>query len=64
MYCSRHIQRQLLYLENLKELYLLKNGPFTLKEAELWCGGDRWAIRQICNKYFKKEGDYMYRYFL
>ncbi|WP_239738289.1 nuclease-related domain-containing protein [Mammaliicoccus sp. H-M32] len=56
MYCSATTPRQLLYIENLKELYVLKNGPFTLKEAEYWCGGKPHAIRNICNSHFKKEG--------
>ncbi len=64
MYCSRQIQRQLLYLENLKELYVLKNEPFTLKEAELWCGGDAHAIRRVCKRHFKKKGKHKSYFYL
>ncbi len=64
MYCSRQIQRQLLYLENLKELYVLKNEPFTLKEAKLWCGGDAHAIRRVCKRHFKKKGKHKSYFYL
>ncbi|WP_394877152.1 nuclease-related domain-containing protein [Mammaliicoccus lentus] len=64
MYCSKKIARQLLYLENLKELYILKNEPFTLKEAQIWCDGNEWAIRKLCNKYFKKEGQRKIQYYI
>ncbi|WP_237727764.1 nuclease-related domain-containing protein [Mammaliicoccus vitulinus] len=50
MYCSTTTTRQSLYLENLKELYVLKNEPFTLKEAEAWCGGNRYAINTLKKK--------------
>ncbi|WP_323703781.1 nuclease-related domain-containing protein [Mammaliicoccus sp. Dog046] len=63
LYCSTQTSRQKLYLDNLLELHILKREPFTLNDAERWCGGNKWAIRKLCNKHFKRKGQHTIQYF-
>ncbi|MDC5695457.1 hypothetical protein N7L96_12775, partial [Mammaliicoccus sciuri] len=52
------------YILKLSFPYVLKNEPFTLKEAELWCGGDAHAIRRVCKSHFKKKGKHKSYFYL
>ena len=48
----------------LKRIIYIENEPFTLKEAQIWCDGNEWAIRKLCNQHFKKEGQRKIQYYI
>ncbi|HAL09442.1 MULTISPECIES: nuclease-related domain-containing protein [Mammaliicoccus] len=52
--CHYRGDRQYVYLYNLKELYICKKEPFTLDDAQKWCGvSNNLTIRRVLDKYFK-----------
>lgn len=43
-------------IKSLKELYLLKDAPFSVKEAEEWTGVSNSAIKRILYCNFERVG--------
>ncbi|MEB7657454.1 NERD domain-containing protein [Mammaliicoccus vitulinus] len=63
-YCNFEDKRNKLYLYNLIELYLCKGEPFTLVEAQEWCGVEnKHTLRRICDKHFNSNGKKPKKYF-
>lgn len=53
-FCHVEISRNKLYLYNLMEFYICKGEPFTLSEAQKWCGVENsLTIRRVLDKNFR-----------
>lgn len=55
-HCGTVLMRSDIIIKSLKELYLLKDAPFSVKEAEEWTGVSNSAIKRILYCNFEREG--------
>lgn len=55
-HCGTELLRKEIIIQSLKELYLLKEAPFSVKEAEEWTGVSNSAIKRILYCNFERIG--------